>query len=80
MTLVLSEYIWNEIYIRIREEYGDSIILISWKLKETLGFTVRRHRDYDRTLGHMVDDIRLDFYDEPAMTFFQLKYLNNHAL
>ena len=75
MTLVLSEYTWNEIYIRIREEYGDPVVIISWKLKETLGFTVRRHRDYDPVNGHMVNDIRLDFYDEAAMTFFQLKYI-----
>jgi hypothetical protein len=75
MTLVLTEKKWNTIYNLIREEHGDSVILISWKLKETLGFTVRRHRDYNPINGHMVDDIRLDFYDEPAMTFFQLKYL-----
>jgi hypothetical protein len=75
MTLVLTEKKWNEIYNLIREEHGDSVILISWKLKETLGFTVRRHRDYNPINGHMVDDIRLDFYDESAMTFFQLKYL-----
>jgi hypothetical protein len=75
MTLILTEYIWNEIYIRIREEYGDSVVIISWKLKEALGFTVRRHRDYDPVNGHMVNDIRLDFYDNAALTFFQLKYL-----
>ena len=61
MTLVLTEYKWNEIYNQIRQEYGDSVILLSWKLKETLGFTVRRHRDYDPDKGHMVNDIRLDF-------------------
>lgn len=75
MTLVISEKKWNSIYNLIRKEYGDSVVLISWKLKQILGFTVRRHRDYDPVSGHMVDDIRLDFYDEPAMTFFQLKYL-----
>jgi hypothetical protein len=75
MTLILTEYIWNEIYIRIREEYGDTTVIISWKLKDTLGFTVRRHRDYNPVNGHMVNDIRLDFYDEAALTFFQLKYL-----
>jgi len=79
MTLTLSEYQWNKIYHQIREEYGDTVVIISWKLRETLGFTVRRHRDYDKTLGHMVNDIRLDFYDEPSITFFQLKYLNTDA-
>lgn len=75
MTLTLTEYKWNQIYNQIREEYGDTTVIISWKLKETLGFTVRRHRDYNPVNGHMVNDIRLDFYDEAAMTFFQLKYL-----
>lgn len=75
MTLTLTEKKWNTIYNLIREEYGDSVILISWKLKETLGFTVRRHSDHNPINGHWVSDIRLDFYDEAAMTFFQLKYL-----
>ena len=75
MTLILTESKWNTIYNLIREEYGDTTVIISWKLKETLGFTVRRHRDYDPINGHMIDDIRLDFYDESAMTFFQLKYI-----
>jgi hypothetical protein len=75
MTLTLTEYEWNKIYNQLREEYGDSVVIISWKLKETLGFTVRRHRDYNPINGHMVDDIRLDFYDNAALTFFQLKYL-----
>jgi hypothetical protein len=75
MTLTLTEYKWNEIYNRLREEYGDSVVIISWKLKDTLGFTVRRHRDYDPVNGHMKNDIRLDFYDNAALTFFQLKYL-----
>ena len=75
MTLTLTEKKWNKIYNLIREEYGDTTVIISWKLKETLGFTVRRHRDYNPVNGHMVNDIRLDFYDESAMTFFQLKYL-----
>jgi hypothetical protein len=51
------------------------VVLISWKLKEILGFTVRRHRDYDPDKGHMVCDILLDFYNQTAITFFQLKYL-----
>lgn len=75
MTLTLTEKKWNTIYNQIREEHGDSTVLLSWKLKETLGFTVRRHRDYNPINGHMVNDIRLDFYDEAALTFFQLKYL-----
>jgi hypothetical protein len=75
MTVTLSESEWNKIYNQIREEYGDTTVIISWKLKDALGFTVRRHRDYNPVNGHMVNDIRLDFYDNAALTFFQLKYL-----
>ena len=75
MTLVISEKKWLNIYNQIRKDHGDAVVMISWKLRETLGFTVRRHRDYDPVNRHMVDDIRLDFYDQPALTFFQLKYL-----
>ena len=74
MTLTFTERQWNKIYHRIRDDYGDAVILISWKLKEELGFTVRRHRDYDPVNGHMREDIRLDFYDEAKMVFFKLKY------
>lgn len=75
MTVTLSKNQWHNIYNQIRKEHGDAVVMISWKLRETLGFTVRQHREYDPVNGHRVDDIRLDFYNEPAMTFFQLKYL-----
>jgi len=75
MTLTLTESEWNKIYNLIRKDYGDSVVLLSWKLRETLGFTVRRHRAYNPINGHMVNDIRLDFYTTSAVTFFRLKYL-----
>jgi hypothetical protein len=49
--------------------------MISWRLRETLGFTVRHHQDHNPINGHWVHDIRLDFVDEDAATFFRLKYL-----
>ena len=76
MTLIFTERQWNKVYHRIRDDYGDAVILISWRLKQELGFTVRRHRDYDPVNGHMREDIRLDFYDEAKMVFFKLKYYN----
>lgn len=76
MTLIFTERQWNKVYHRIRDDYGDAVILISWRLKQELGFTVRKHRDYDPVNGHMCEDIRLDFYDEAKMVFFKLKYYN----
>lgn len=75
MTLVLSKKQWTTIYSQIRKEHGLGVVLISWRLKEVLGFTVRQHKGYDAVNGHIKYDVRLDFYNEPAMTFFQLKYL-----
>jgi hypothetical protein len=49
--------------------------LVSWRLKETLGFTVRYHQGHNPINGHWVNDIRLDFINEDAATFFRLKYL-----
>jgi hypothetical protein len=75
MTLVLSKKQWQDIYTQIRQEHGSAVVMISWKLRETLGFTVRQHKGYDAVNGHIKYDVRLDFYSQPAMTFFQLKYL-----
>ena len=78
MTLVFTESQWNKIYHQIRQDYGDTVILISWRLKETLGFTVRRHQGHNPINGHWVNDIRLDFYDEASLVFFKLKYYENN--
>ena len=75
MTLTLSEGKWHEIYNLIRKEYGDITVLVSWRLRDTLGFTVRRHSYYVSEKGFTFTDIRLDFYNDAAATFFQLKYL-----
>ena len=73
-TLVLNDSEWNKIYHRIRDDYGDAVILISWRLKEELGFTVRRHRNFDTVKGYTYHDIRLDFVNQESLTFFNLKY------
>lgn len=79
---------WEEISARIVKEYGASM-LISWKLKRELGFTVRHHKglmpyndggdlisDYGKGRYYYDDQIHLDFYNEAAQSFFMLKYLN----
>jgi len=75
----LSHTEWHKIRDQIHDEYGQSMILLSSKMKRELGFTVREHRAYDpfdpmhrhsyRTI------ICLDFYDEQMKTWFSLKYL-----
>ena len=73
-TLTLSVRRWQLLQERIIEDYGRTTMLISWRLKATLGFTVREHRDYDQDEWENIHSIRLDFYDENLQTLFLLKY------
>jgi hypothetical protein len=43
--------------------------MLSWRCRETLGFTVREHRDYLTGISY-----HLDFWDDSMRTFFVLKY------
>lgn len=46
------------------------------KMKRTLGFTVREHREYVPKMdgGYYENQIHLDFYSENKRTMFLLKY------
>jgi hypothetical protein len=74
-TIVLQNYEWTKLRPRIDDDYGRITTMISWRLKETLGFTVRSHRGFDLTTRRYEEDTRLDFVDEAAATFFRMKYL-----
>lgn len=74
-------YDWNEIRDRVKEDYGNQIFAISWRLKRELGFTVRHHKalvpwDEEKTRFFYTDQIHLDFYNESMLSWFVLKYLN----
>lgn len=73
MTLTLDESTWNRIYHQIIQDYGQTTVILSWRLRETLGFTVRRHHWYSG--NNYYRDIRLDFDTEAQTIFFRLKYL-----
>jgi hypothetical protein len=73
---------WQEIYHQILQDFG-SKMSISFVLKRELGFTIRNHKGLvsanskvDPTLKYYEDQIHLDFYNETAQSWFQLKYLN----
>jgi len=74
--LILSESQWAEIYSILAKENHPSVILIRTKMKAVLGFTVRTHRVWRHDVGgsYPVDQIHLDFYNEPKRTMFLLKY------
>ena len=77
---------WEAISEQLVKQYGASI-LISWKCKRELGFTIRYHQglkqaDYTGEFKELKGryyyspEVHLDFYSEPAQSFFVLKYLN----
>jgi hypothetical protein len=90
-TIVLTPNEWDHIKEKIVSQYGRGVLLISWRCKRELGFTVRTHvewanetkKDYhlsDIELGvyqikERITTIRLDFYDAQAETMFRLRYL-----
>ena len=72
-TISMSERQWAKLKAKIVEDHGQATVLISWRLRDALGFTVREYRDYS------VDNrarctIRLDFWDDHLNTMFLLKY------
>jgi hypothetical protein len=74
---------WSDVYAQILRDYG-MVMAIRPRLRRELGFVYRYHQglvpvDHPRKDGpsmHYEDQVHLDFYSEPAQTWFQLKYLN----
>ena len=74
---------WSDIYARILKEYGMGMA-IRPRMQRELGFTYRHFRglepnEHPRKDGpthHYQDQVHLDFFDEKAQSWFQLKYLN----
>ena len=72
-TLALSYRSWDKLKTKIAEDYGRTTIMISWRLREQLGFTVREHADYNVEYDDR-KPMRLDFWDDQMQTMFLLKY------
>ena len=73
---------WSDIYAKILQDYGRGM-MVRTRLRRELGFTYRTHQEwitFDRSGGrdrkYCEDQVHLDFYDEQAQSWFQLKYLN----
>ena len=75
-TIRLSVNAWGKLKDKIAEDYGKSSVLISWRLRDQLGFTTREHTYYADSDGFLdrFTDIRLDFWDDQMQTMFLLKY------
>jgi len=82
--IVLSQEQWEKLKNRLTNDYTPSVMMIRWKMKDVLGFTVREHAEWFNQEVHLKDihygtkycsqSIRLDFYNEPKRTMFILKY------
>ena len=83
---------FEELFHQLFKEHGRSTMMISWKMKQELGCTIRHHKglaEHDKDTWevmksegfhnryHYEDQVCLDFYNEAQMSFFVLKYLNN---
>jgi hypothetical protein len=76
---------WNDIRTKIREEFGDSMILLRDKMRRELGFTPRVYtqwvdrdvhpRDVGFRTAYPREMVHIDFYDESARTWFLLKFI-----
>ena len=74
---------WYDIHARLMGEHPASVMLLRYKMREVLGFTVREHQQWveagknqnGQAYGHLQTWICLDFYDNALEAWFQLKYL-----
>ena len=83
---------FEELHHQLLKEYGRATMLVSWRMKRELGFTIRHHQglvEHDKdtwavmksegfhTRHHYENQVHLDFYNQAQQTWFVLKYLDN---
>ena len=74
---------WSDIYGKILRDYGIGMA-IRPRLRRELGFTYRHHKGLvphevshpNEPKMHYEQQVHLDFFDERAQSWFELKYLN----
>jgi hypothetical protein len=81
--IVLTEPQWVTLKGHLLTQHPRSHIIIGWKCKEKLGFTLREHTEWvlskdlpdcRKAPGRNVTTIRLDFYNDSIQTMFRLRY------
>jgi hypothetical protein len=71
--IVLTQSKWYKLKKQLTTDHSPSVMMLSYRMKDKLGFTVREHSEWTEQYGYIID-IRLDFYNEPKRTMFLLKY------
>jgi len=70
----MTEPQWNTLRDRLKRDYMPSVIMVRTKMRNVLGFTPRDHRYFDVKTNRYVEEVHLDFFNEPKRTMFVLKY------
>jgi hypothetical protein len=81
-SIQLSETSWEQLREKLRENYPLSALIIQEKTKRVLGFTIRRHQEWEQNMEHefmvtrqsVINTVFLDFYDEQKKFMFMPKY------
>lgn len=68
---------WADVYAKILRDYGMGMA-VRTRLRRELGFTYRSHQEWFRIKDRKFceNQVHLDFFDQAAQTWFELKYLN----
>ena len=74
---------WSDVYALILRDFGMGMA-VRTRMRRELGFTYRHHKGLvpheishpSEPKMHYEDQVHLDFFDEKAQSWFQLKYLN----
>jgi hypothetical protein len=74
---------WENLHQQLTADNSASVMMLRYKMKEVLGFTVRNHHEWidqsvdRRKLGYYQDWFYLDFYDDRMETWFRMKYADH---
>lgn len=72
--LILTQEQWKNVSEQIIKNHPRSVWLSRDKMKRVLGFTPRKHTDWEQEDYRDRLKIHLDFFDEQQRTMFLLKY------
>lgn len=73
-SIKISFSAWPKIYNQLAKDYPPSTIIIRDKMRRTLGFTTRHHKQWDPGMVSYNEYMFLDFYDEKKKSMFLLRY------
>lgn len=76
-TVYMTEKNWQTVREILTAENPKSVMLISTRMREKLGFSVREHRHWTQTDGRYKfteESIALDFYNESKYTMFLIRF------